>query len=72
MDDDQPGYGRRKRSLPERKRNETSSSQRSSEFPGIHDWTRDFELNVVMPGYAKGMNQFSSIKVFNSSFQHSP
>ena len=53
LDDDQAGYGRRKRNVPERNDTTSSPSSRLNELPGVHDWTRDFELNVVMPGYAK-------------------
>ena len=39
--------------MPERNDTSSSPSSRLNEHPGVHDWTRDFELNVVMPGYAK-------------------
>lgn len=56
LDDEMGGYGkrRRRRALPSSHSsmpNLTISNNLSDQR--IHDWTKDFELNVVMPGYAK-------------------
>lgn len=52
LDDEMGGFGRRRRrrSVPPVP---GSSTGNTSSLRNVHDWTRDFELNVVMPGYVK-------------------
>lgn len=59
IDDDLGGHGRRKRSIQhlqkedKSKVNSNTVQSKDNSSNCIHDWTRDFEFNVVMPGFAK-------------------
>ena len=55
LDDEMGGFGRRRRrrrSVPSVVETGNNSTDTSS-HRNVHDWTREFELNVVMPGYVK-------------------
>lgn len=55
LDDEMGGFGRRRRrrNVPGGMDLNHSANNNSSSHRNVHDWTREFELNVVMPGYVK-------------------
>lgn len=54
LDDDLGGHGRRKRAIISTMPPKSNSNSNDSNSTNcIHDWTRDFEFSVVMPGFSK-------------------